>query len=263
LVNYLFNYAKMRASNVGGTNEMLRLAFDRRLKPFNYVSTTFIFGWAVKDTLHETDNNEEMELLDFGYSQSKWVAEQLVAEATRHGLGTRIFRPSLITPSLIGGGSNFDITIRLLAFMIKQGIGVNTLNQVSFVPADVTANNIVAIANQPDSINGTFHITRDDYSNMTDITNIITAQTGRQFDGFPLRTFIPELIRRCTKDDLLFPLLDFLVGSIDKISAIEFKRYDNSSYQKARNASRYGLADPPLEDIVAGILKFLFRTRVI
>jgi hypothetical protein len=62
---------------------------------------------------------------------------------------------------------------------------------------------------------------------------------------------------------LLFPLLDFLVGSIDKISAIEFKRYDNSSYQKARNASRYGLADPPLEDIVAGILKFLFRTRVI
>ena len=263
LVNYLFNYAKMRASNVGGTNEMLRLAFDRRLKQFNYVSTTFIFGWAVKDILYETDNNEEMELLDFGYSQSKWVAEQLVAEATRHGLGTRIFRPSLITPSLIGGGNNFDITIRLLAFMIKQGIGVNTLNQVSFVPADVTANNIVAIANEPDTINGTFHITRDDYANMTDITNIITAQTGRQFDGFPLRNFVPELIRRCTKDDLLFPLLDFLVGSIDKISAIEFKRYDNSSYQKARNASPCGVADPPLEVVVAGILKFLSRTGVI
>ena|SRR5271166_6058837 len=95
------------------------------------------------------------------------------------------------------------------------------------------------------------------------VFNIITAQTGRQFDGFPLRNFVPELIRRCTKDDLLFPLLDFLVGSIDKISAIEFKRYDNSSYQKARNASPCGVADPPLEVVVAGIIKFLSRTRVI
>jgi thioester reductase-like protein len=262
-VNYVFNYGKMRAANVGGTNEALRLAFDRRLKQFNYVSTTFIFGWAVKDRLYETDNNAGMELLDFGYSQSKWVAERLVADATRHGLGTRIFRPSFITPSLTGGGNNFDIMIRLLAFMIKQGIGVDTLNQVSFVPADVTANNIVAIANVSDTINGTFHVTRDEYANMTDVTNIITAQTGRRFDRFPLREFVPELIRRCTKDDLLFPLLDFVIGSIDKISAMEFKRYDNSSYQKARNSSAWGVADPPLEVIVAGILKFISRTGVL
>jgi thioester reductase-like protein len=262
-VNYLFNYGKMRAANVGGTNEALRLAFDRRLKEFNYVSTTFIYGWAVKDVLYETDNNAEMELLDFGYSQSKWVAEQLVADATRHGLGTRIFRPSLITPSLIGGGNNFDIMIRLLAFMVKQGIGVDTLNQVSFVPADVTANNIVAIASETDTINGIFNVTRDEYANMTDVTNLMTAQTGRHFDLFPLRDFVPEMIRRCTKDDLLFPLLDFLIGSIDKISSMEFKRYDNSSYQKARNASAWGVADPPLEVIVEGILKFMSRTGII
>ncbi len=263
MVNYLFNYSRMRAANVGGTNEALKLAFDRRLKQFNHVSTTFIFGWAVKHVLYETDDNAEMDLLDFGYSQSKWVAEHLVADAMRRGLATRIFRPSLITPSLTGGGNNFDITIRLLALMIKQGIGVDTLNQVSFLPADVTANNMVAIANLPDTINGTFHVTRDDYANMTDITDIITAQTGRRFQLFALRDFVPEMIRRCTKDDLLFPLLDFLIGSVDNISSMEFKRYDNSSYRKARNASTWGVSDPSLDLTVAGILKFMARTGIL
>ena len=74
-----------------GTNEVLRLAFEGRSKEFNYVSTTFVFGWAVKSVLYETDFNKNMELLDFGYSQSKWVAEQVVADARSRGLSTRIF----------------------------------------------------------------------------------------------------------------------------------------------------------------------------
>ena len=52
-VNYLFNYDRMRDANVLGTNEVLRLAFEGRSKEFNYVSTTFVFGWAVKPVLYE------------------------------------------------------------------------------------------------------------------------------------------------------------------------------------------------------------------
>lgn len=261
-VNYLFNYAAMRTANVGGTQEVLRLAFEGQRKQLNHISTTFIFGWAMKSVLHETDTNVDMELLDFGYSQTKWVAEQNVLDAARCGLGTRLFRPSLITPSATGGGNNIDITIRLIAFMIKHGIGVDALNQVSFVPADVTANNIVAIANQSRTLGRTFHVTRDDYANMVDVIKIISTRTGCRFDMFPLREFVPEVIRRCTKDDLLFPLLDFLIGSIDNISAMEFKRYDNSSYQEARNASSWGLRDPSLEATVGGILTFMARNGI-
>ncbi len=112
-VNYLLNYDRMRDANVLGTNEVLRLAFEGRPKSFNYVSTTFIFGWAVKKVLYETDFNENMELLDFGYSQSKWVSEQVVMDARRQGLPTRIFRPALVSPSITGGGNNFDIAVRL------------------------------------------------------------------------------------------------------------------------------------------------------
>ena len=262
-VNYLFNYDRMRDANVLGTNEVLRLAFEGRPKSFNNVSTTFVFGWAVKKVLYETDLNENMELLDFGYSQSKWVAEQLVVEARSQGLATRIFRPALVSPSVAGGGNNFDIAVRLVAFMVNHGIGVDALNQVSFVPADIVANNIVAISTTPGTANKTYHVTRDDYANMLDITALITKATGRQFEIFSLPDFVPELIRRCRKEDLLYPLLDFLVGSVDNISAMEFKRYDSSCYQTARNASAWGQADPSLEDTVNGILRFMQRKGII
>jgi len=71
------------------------------------------------------------------------------------------------------------------------------------------------------------------------------------------------LIRRCRKEDLLFPLLDFLVGSVENISSMEFKRYDNSTYQAARRASTWGKPDPSLEDTVSGILKFMQRKGII
>jgi hypothetical protein len=74
---------------------------------------------------------------------------------------------------------------------------------------------------------------------------------------------VPELIRRCRKEDLLYPLLDFLVGSVDNISSMEFKRYDNSSYQAARDASVWGKRDPSLEDTVNGILRFMQRKGII
>ena len=262
-VNYLFNYDRMRDANVLGTNEVLRLAFEGRPKEFNYVSTTFVFGWAVKSVLYETDMNEDMELLDFGYSQSKWVAEQVVADARSKGLPVRIFRPALVSPSVTGGGNNFDIAVRLVAFMVNHGIGVDALNQVSFVPADIVANNIVAISTTPGTENQTYHVVRDDYANMLDITGLITATTGRQFEIFSVKEFVPELIRRCRKEDLHFPLLDFLVGSVDNITAMEFKRYDSSTYQKARDASEWGKPDPSLEDTVNGILKFMHRKGII
>jgi thioester reductase-like protein len=262
-VNYLFNYDRMRDANVLGTNEVVRLAFEGRTKDLNYVSTTFVFGWAVKSVLHETDGNEDMELLDFGYSQSKWVAEKVVEDARSKGLSVRIFRPALVSPSVTGGGNNFDIAVRLVAFMVNHGIGVDALNQVSFVPADVVANNIVAISNTSGTENKTYHVVRDDYANMLNITELITKATGRKFEIFSVSDFVPELIRRCRKEDLLFPLLDFLVGSVDNITAMEFKRYDNSCYQTARDTSAWGMADPSLEDTVNGILKFMYRKGII
>jgi thioester reductase-like protein len=221
-----------------------------------------VFGWSVKDTLFEQDTNEDLDLLDFGYSQTKWVAEQLILEAMRRGLQARIFRPALITPSVNGGGLNFDISIRLLAFMLKHGIGTTSQNQVSFSPADVVADNIVAISNESKSVGNTYHVTRDSYSNMGHITSILADLTSREFTDLTLADFVPEVIDKCGKDDLLFPLLSFFTRSITNITSMEFKRYDNSNYQQARSRVSAARKDPPLEDVVLGILRFMQRQGI-
>jgi len=186
-----------------------------------------------------------------------------VRDAMQHGLQARIFRPALLTPSVHGGGCNFDISIRLLAFMINHGIGTTARNQVSFTPADLAANNIVAISRVPNSVGETYHVTRDDYASMSDITAILGALTGRSFRNYPLDAFVPEVIERCHSGDILFPLLDFLVRSVDNITAMEFKRYDNRHYRKMRDASSFGKADPPLHDVVLGILRFMRKQNLI
>jgi thioester reductase-like protein len=262
-VNYVLDYQAMRDANVGGTNEIVRLAMSHRAKVFNHISTTFVFGWSVKESLGERDTNPDMDRLDFGYSQSKWVSEQLVRDAMQRGLNARIFRPALLTPSLDGGGYNFDISIRLLAFMINHGIGTTAQNQVSFCPADLAADNIVAISRIPGSVGATYHVTRDDFASMTDVTTILAKLTGGTFRNYPLKTFVPEVIERCHSGDILFPLLEFLVRSVDNITAMEFKRYDNSQYRKYRDASDYGKADPPLHDVVLGMLRFMRKQNLV
>ena len=263
VVNYLLDYRALRDANVGGTHEVLRLATSRRLKVVNHISTTFIFGWSVQETLSEQDTNAAMERLDFGYSPSKWVAEHVMHRALRDGVPGRIFRPALLTPTIDGGGANLDIAIRLLAFMITHGLSTSAQNQVSFSPADAAADNIVAIARSPDSLGGTFHVTRDEYANLADVTALVSALTGRTFHAYPLADFVPEVIARCRPGDCLFPLLDFLVRSVDHITAMEFKRYDNRAYRHFRDASEAGRADAPLVDVVRGMLRFMQRRHLI
>ena len=263
LVNYLLDYESMRSINVDGTNEVLRLAMGKVHKCLNHISTTFIFGWSVKDTLFETDQNESMERLDFGYSQSKWVSEQLVFTAMKHGLKARVFRPALISPSINGDGYNFDISIRLLAFMLKHGIGTLAQNQVSFTPADIGAHNMVAISQLKESQGLTFHVTRDQYASMKDITDILAQLTGKKFQQFSLSDFVPEVVGRCQKEDLLFPLLNFLVKSVENIGSMEFKLYSNSNYRTFRMASELGIEDPGLEAVVQGILTFMLNHHIV
>jgi len=253
------SYGSMRDANVIGTRELLKLAADAGVSDFNHISTTFIFGWAKKTSLLESDNNSEMGFLDFGYSQSKWVADQLVLSAGAAGMPVRIFRPSLITPSVNGAGTGLDISLRLLLFMIKHTITVDSLNQVSFTPVDSAANNIIAIAQNPSTIGGTYHVVRDDYNNMRAVTDLMAASLGIHFKALPLKQFVEELIRLCTSQDPLYPLMDFLIHSEENITAMEAKRYSSTAYQAARNNTSAAVADPSLEDTVSGILRYLSK----
>jgi thioester reductase-like protein len=262
LVNYVLNYDALKPHNVDGTRELLRFSYTGTQKEFHFISSTTIFGWTSRSQLMETDSNADMLNLDFGYAQTKWVAEQLVFAAERQGLKVRIYRPAFISASTCGTGSTEDLAIRLLAFMINHGVAVNALNQISFLPADIVADNITAIFKQPRTACSTFHVTVDSYYNMIDITGLITREYGYHFVYYDIPSFIAEMYRRCTKADPLYPLLDFFKRSQTRISVMQHKRYNNDQYRQARGLTGRG-EEPTLKDTVSYLMAYMLQEGII
>ncbi len=265
LVNYVRTYDALRPTNVEGTRELLRLAMTAHRKTFHLVSSTFIYGWSTEPVVGEWDANAKMSGLDFGYSQTKWVAEQLVLAAQRQGLDVRIYRPSLISPTRAGFGSQDDILVRLTAFLIEHGLAVNALNQLSLLPADLIADHIVALMDLPkdDTVCCVFNMTADDYYNLTDITRVLSERHGYRFDYHDIPSFTEQVNRRCTPRDQLYPLVDFLTRSAGKIAAMRNKRYDNTQYRQARALAKVHLREPALTDTVDNLVRFLRSERLI
>src|SRR5205823_1886827 len=75
--------------------------------------------------------------------------------------------------------------------------------------------------------------------------------------------FVTEMNRRCTRDDPLYPLLDFVNQSHEKIAAMQFKRYNNDDYRAARDRSACGRRDPSLREIVSGIMTYMLTRGLI
>jgi thioester reductase-like protein len=257
LVNYVRTYDALRPANVVGTHELLRLAMTAHRKAFHLVSSTFIYGWSTLPVVGEWDANEEMSGLDFGYSQTKWVAEQLVLEAQRQGLDVRIYRPSLICPTSAGFGSQDDILVRLTAFMIEHGLAVEAHNQLSLLPADLIADHIVELMGLPDEEGTVFNLTADEYYNIMDITRVLSERHGYRFTYHDIPSFTEQVNRRCAPCDPMYPLVDFLTRSADKIAAMRDKRYDNSQYRHARSLAKVHLREPALTETVDNLVRFL------
>jgi len=257
MVDYVRTYSLLAPANVHGTRALLDLALSSAGSRFHHVSSTFIFGWTRKPVLFETDDNPAMAGLDFGYSQSKWVAEQLVARARIRGLPCTIYRPSLISVSGALHGDRNDVAARLLAFMIRYGIAVDTPNQLSLVPVDVVARNLVALSQSPDAAGETFHLTADRYYSLTDLTRRLGSDFGFRFREMSIAGFISALNRLAQPDDPVFPLLDFFNRSAPHIAAMTLKRYDNSRSRAILDRLPQAARDPDLGVIAGRLVRFL------
>ncbi|MGH3968786.1 MAG: SDR family oxidoreductase, partial [Mycobacterium sp.] len=183
--------------------------------------------------------------------------------AQQTGLDVRIYRPSLISPTTAGFGSQEDILVRLTAFMIQHGIAVDAHNQISLLPADLIGDHIVALMGLPAEAGTVFNMTADDYYNLMDVSRILSERYGYRFDYYDIPSFAEEANRRCGPRDPLYPLVDFLIRSADKIAAMRDKRYDNAQYRYARTLAKSRLREPALTQTVDDLVRFLRQERLI
>ncbi|WP_297622018.1 non-ribosomal peptide synthetase [Nocardia sp.] len=149
-VNHLEPYSRLRAANVEGTREVLRLATTRQLKPVHFVSSanTVISTAGGQDLIREATRIGADELPEQGYISSKWVAEQLILQAGERGVPVRVYRPGLISGDLRTGINNADDSfwnmIRAAAILgAAPDIGAAAID---LVPVTYVARAIVAIS---------------------------------------------------------------------------------------------------------------------
>lgn len=150
-VNFLSPYPALRRTNVQGTREVLRLACAGAAKTFHHVSSIAVFPPAGhRDTITEDALPRDVEGLPDGYSQSKWVAEQLVLGAVRQGLAARIYRPGILAGhSATGIVSLNDAVLQVFLAGCRVGALPDLPVRLDVVPVDVAARAIVRISRSP------------------------------------------------------------------------------------------------------------------
>ncbi|MBD2093757.1 amino acid adenylation domain-containing protein [Trichocoleus sp. FACHB-591] len=162
-VNFFKPYTQLKAPNVLGTQEVLRLACQTKVKPVHHISTVSIFGNPSSDSsiIREDEPIDGHEThLDLGYSQSKWVAEKLVWIAQSRGLPVTVFRAGAIAGSSQTGLSNSkDFEFSFIRGCIQMGVFPDSGNeQQSFVPVDYVSQAIVHLSQQPQALIKAFHL---------------------------------------------------------------------------------------------------------
>jgi len=161
-VNFTLPYTALKAANVLGTEEILRLASRVKLKPVHFISSTSVA--VPNDTsnikiISEQDFPTADRVMEGGYPQTKWVAEKLVKIAGDRGLPISIYRPGRISWHSQTGICNLDDhTSRTIAGCIQLGAAPDLDALVNLAPVDYVSQAIVHLSRQQASIGKTFHI---------------------------------------------------------------------------------------------------------
>ena len=144
-INWLAPYAQLKPANVLGTETLIRLA-ARRGVPLHYLSSLAVFP-VIGSTASVIDEQTPLAhggVLHGGYTQSKWVAEMLVAAAHRRGLPGAIYRPSLIVGhSQTGIWQGDNIVATMLRAWVELGSAPDIDGAFDLVPVDYVSRAIV------------------------------------------------------------------------------------------------------------------------
>ena len=220
-------YSTMRAANVLGTQELLKLASQTKLKPFHFISTLDVFqagGSFSVAPISEDDLLDPAAAIHFdGYTKSKWVSEQMVWEAGRRGLPVAVYRPAMISGhSQTGIGNTGDLMNRLIKGFIQLGCAPQSDMVVNIAPADFFSQGVVYLSQQPESMGKAFNFINPNPANMQDFVAAINDC------GYPV-----ELVDHATWEKTLSDNIDWVDGIVSvltsKMSAEQSSYIERSS----------------------------------
>jgi amino acid adenylation domain-containing protein/thioester reductase-like protein len=182
VVNLVYPYSELKAPNVGGTREVLRLACRHRAKPLHYVSTNGIFPSEMGMCEEDIDLDALAGAREDGYGRSKWVAEKLVREVAERGLPVNVYRPGNVSGHSETGASNpRDLLGAVIVESLRLGYAPEIEDwRMEMTPVDFVAGAMLHTASNPGAYGGTYHLANPDPPHADEVFDLLEER------GYPL-----------------------------------------------------------------------------
>jgi len=179
-INLIYPYTALRATNVFGTQELLKLATHIKVKPFHFISTLDVFQTSQAfgtNLITEQDELNSSEAIRFdGYTKSKWVSEKMVTTAQQRGLPVSIYRPAMITGHSKTGVANVnDLMNRLIKGFVQLGYAPSFDMMFNIAPVDYFSQGAIYISRQKESLGKTFNFINPQPVSMSQFVGAINA----------------------------------------------------------------------------------------
>jgi thioester reductase-like protein/FkbH-like protein len=160
--NFLEPYQLLKAENVGGTQEILRLAAKVRLKIVHFVSTHYVFSTISNEPgslKYEDEIPSCNEIVVMGYQQTKLICEQIIKLARERGLLVSIYRPGRISGSSeTGACQTRDFVWLMSKCCVESGVMFEEETNIELIPVDYVSSAIIELSKEAVAVNRNFHI---------------------------------------------------------------------------------------------------------
>ncbi|HET8682332.1 MAG TPA: amino acid adenylation domain-containing protein, partial [Micromonosporaceae bacterium] len=258
-VNFLLKYRAMKPANVQGTEEILRLACSGPVKPVHLVSTLFVFSrFSYPPGTVLTEDMEPLHDLDhtFGYTQSKWVSEQLVREAGRRGLPVYIYRLGRVAGhSRTGACQTYDFMWQVTKVGVEMAAAPVMDMAMDLTPVDYVASALVHLSRQPALQGKAFHLLAPKEIPERELVDWL-ERYGYHTEKVTFQEWCERVVQRAAdlSDRTAGALAPFLAGTLP-LDRIPAARYDQSNVEQGLAGS--GIHCPPLtEDLLRTYLDY-------
>ncbi|MBK7994662.1 MAG: SDR family oxidoreductase [Blastocatellia bacterium] len=247
---------KARSINYVGTENILRFAQQVKklghLVRYNHVSTAYVAGNRV-GIVKETELDCEQSFFNT-YEQSKYESEMLLRKAFDE-LPITVYRPSIIAGDSISGRTPHFYVIyepmKWIYFGQLTFLPCQPELKLDIVPIDYVCDAIVAIAQQANTVNQTFHLTAgpDKSINMYEMVDSCI----REFNDYN-KEIGKELIAR---PEIITPnLIENMEGTMRKRSEQLFHR----AWQQIQRHMPYIISEKVFDD--SATRKALSNTKI-
>jgi amino acid adenylation domain-containing protein/thioester reductase-like protein len=268
LVNFTYPYSALKAPNVLGTQEVLRLACQVKVKPVHFISTISVVYPNDPDVevVREHNSLDDANMPSNGYAQSKWVAEKLVTIARERGLPICIYRPGRISGHSQTGACNpGDHTYRMIKGCIQLGSIPNQDIQLNLSPADYVSKAIVHLSKQQESLGKTFHLVNPQSLALSEMVNYMRS-LGYPIEGVSYNQWRSQLFNAGNSpNNALYPLLSIFSEEVSD-RASDSQSQDSSIQQFDCQNTLTGLAGtsivcPPIDaKLLSTYFSYLIQT---